>query len=164
MSLQDFARKVLTLSIGDLRPVAYYNIGYITTIILLREPPFQAELLQIHSTTPAPLVEHRHPDVDGIEFELYGHIPLTVNGALALDSVETCAFRSTTVTHDDWHGAEANITTGSMFLSCQEWLNNVLPSSVLLNWQGIPVSKEHWAMLHHHIEAKWVRAHKNRHK
>ena len=147
--LEQFAKRFLTGRINwsaiD-RKNGVINFGNIVSLCLYRKPPFQVELF-IGPLDKSSFTEHKHPDVDVIEFALSGEAMLFINSASAhteadvqqwvKGDVQTLPVR---IKPSDWHSGFAN--TPWAFLSIQHWLNNVQPTSVGLNWIGEPFSVE----------------------
>jgi hypothetical protein len=149
--LAQFAQWFVWQKVDSLIPVAVYNYGQTVSLVLFRQPPFQVEMFIVVPGGGFP-EEHRHPNVDSYEVDLYGDIQLSVNGVRA---VPVAVPRSngnakpiyfTRVTEKDFHGAES-MSAGGAFLSIQHWLNGKDPSSVGLDWVGSAVSAEHERLL-----------------
>lgn len=149
--LVSFAQWFVLQKIDCLNPVAVYNFGQVVSLVLYRKAPFQAELFIVVPGGGFP-EEHRHPNVDSFEVDMFGDIALTVNGKpgepvftnRSDGSDKPLSF--TRVRPTDFHGANS-IKNGGSFLSIQHWLNGVEPTSVGLNWEGTPVSEEHSNLL-----------------
>lgn len=119
------------------------NYGVVTTISLHREGQFQTELVISHPETPEWPGEHRHPNVDSIEVEVFDCKGLTRNGEPV--TKPDVRFEGRNLVHllpTDFHGSKA-AKEGIALLSCQKWLNGVEPSSVGLDWIGEPVHENH---------------------
>jgi hypothetical protein len=119
------------------------NYGSVTTIVLHREGQFQTELVISHPNSPEWPGEHRHPNVDSIEIEVYDCHGLTRNGEVV--TKPDLVHHGRYLVHllpTDLHGSKANLN-GISLLSCQKWLNGVAPSSVGLDWAGVPVHAKH---------------------
>jgi hypothetical protein len=145
-TLESFAQWFFTQRLMAMTPVALYDYGGIRSLVLHRSAPFQVELFMVAPGAGFP-VEHRHPHVDSIEVDMFGEIRLTVNGKrrrptaiIRQDGGRTYCLNR--VRETDWHGASI-MSNGGAFLSIQQWHTGVLPTSVGLDWEGIPVSKEH---------------------
>lgn len=131
-------------------PTAVTNFGNIISLVLYRQKPFQVELFIVPSA-PSTFTEHRHPDVDVIEFGLTGDAYLYINGERSCSkeivdrwlqgdiTTQPIAIPSTALHSGGGH-------TPYAFLSLQKWLNDVEPSSVGLNWDGKPASIEQQQM------------------
>lgn len=139
-----------------------YDYGAIRSVVLHRTPPFQVELFLAMGAAKFP-VEHRHPEVDTIEMHVSGEVLLTVNGSrvrpdeiargINADGTSRQAFDSVRIRPTDFHGAQFDpAIQGSCFLSIQKWLHGVAPTSVGLNWEGLPSSLTHARLLH--LQAK----------
>ena len=152
--LEHFAKRFLTGRINwwDVpRQNAIINFGNIISLCLYRHPPFQVELF-IVPHAPSSFTEHRHPDVDVLQFGLSGDAMLLLNRQESYSKSQVQQWlRNELVTPairikpTDMHSGYGN--TRYAFLSIQHWLNNVQPTSVGLNWVGEPSSVEQWAML-----------------
>jgi hypothetical protein len=153
-SLIDYAHWILGQEIKTLHPVEIYNGGSFATMILHREKPYQAELAIMW-----PFVEgfgnHRHPNINAYECFLYGDIPFVVNGKRVTESVKEFLPRLVIkVDATDWHTVDT-MPMGGSFLSIQEWRNDKM-TSVCMDWEGLPISKEQNRMLHDK-KATWKR-------
>lgn len=123
------------------KPIRVY--GSVTTIVLHREGQFQTELVISHPGSPEWPGEHRHPNVDSIEVEIFDCHGLTRNGEFV--TKPDLVYEGRYFVHlspNDYHGSKANVN-GISLLSCQKWLNGVEPSSVGLDWDGEPVHEKH---------------------
>ena len=115
-------------------------------VVLYRRAPYQVELFcgavesDLHS-----FAQHRHPNVDSIEYYLCGDVRFTVNGVRVLSDEALASTNdegehratgaSVFVRSKDWHGAAVG-KGGGAFLSFQKWKDGVEPSSVGLDWEG----------------------------
>ncbi|HEY8554245.1 MAG TPA: hypothetical protein VIL43_06880 [Burkholderiales bacterium] len=152
-NVAEFARWFLSQPIRSLRPPADASFTLVTTggrvegITLFRRGQFQVELF---NNPPDPhgsgFPEHRHPNVDSIEFFLAGEIDFTIRGkalprdvvyGVAEDGAARLCGTVRRVRPTDYHGATVG-TKGGVFMSIQQWLNGVPPSSVVLDWIGPP--------------------------
>ena len=133
-------------------PAAIYSYGPISSLVLYREGQFQVELFLVAPGAGFPS-EHRHPRVDTYEVNVWGHIPLTVNGTraqpIAVQRPDGHTLYITRVRETDWHGAEI-LPDGGAFLSVQYWLGMTTPTSVGLEWEGVPTSMFHANLLDIH--------------
>ena len=171
-SLAGFVRYFLGLNFGVLRAVAFYDYGSVVSYVIYRGGRFQAEFFSLQPGPGFPR-QHRHPDVDSVEFILSRHVPLIINSAdvsgldgcggrlgiampEAADSVNAGTLYP--VLSTDWHGV-GDVPDGGAFISLQEWMNAREPTSVGLNWEGTPVSLKHRAMLRQ-PGAVWLRTRK----
>jgi len=144
-ALTHFLHWFLAQPVTSWAPTAVYDYGLVRSLVLYRDAPYQVELFTVRPGGEFP-EEHRHPACDTYEVGLYGEIPLTVNGQPATYTllpladgqlIPVCRIRP-----EDWHGAAA-IPEGGAFLSVQQWLHGVEPTSIGLNWEGAAVSPEH---------------------
>lgn len=154
-TLKGFVRHFLSLDFGHMTAREFYDYGSVLSLVLYREPPFQAELFILRPNAGFPR-DHRHPHVDSFEYVLSDSVPLIVNGRRARDCGEFLRNADNRavvgnlgelyeVGAEDWH-AVGDIPAGGSFLSIQHW-TGVTPTSVGKNWEGSPVSKEHWKIL-----------------
>jgi hypothetical protein len=133
------------------RQDAIINFGNIIRLLLYRKEQYQVELF-IVPFAQSSFTLHCHPDVDSYEFPLTGDNMLFLDGQYVFTAEQVqqwlaSAVRSTPV-HigpDCWHSGYGN--TPYAFLSMQRWLHGIEPTSVGLNWQGVPSSLEHANML-----------------
>jgi|SRR5215471_5244253 len=153
-TLEDFARRFLTGRISWRavpRQHAITNFGNIISFVLFRDPPFQVELFIIPHDRSS-FTSHRHPHVDVVEFGLSGQSMLYIDGQPAC-SEETVVRWMTgdestmpvLVGHEAWHYGHG--CTPYAFLSIQQWLDGVRPTSVGLDWEGSPSSPEQELLL-----------------
>ncbi len=151
MTHLEYVKRFIAKPLDQLAPLAIYNAGQVVTMVVDRDGPFQAELVVLKPGGGFPY-EHRHPNVNSFEVHFCGFTPLTINQRPA----HMRAIRRPTdpdgaplflvrVKATDWHGAELSREGGSFF-SVQEWFD-AAPTSVLLNWEGQPISTEHRELL-----------------
>ena len=127
------------------------NFGKIISLCLYRKGVFQVELFistEHNSTFP----NHRHPDVDTVEFGLSGYGQLFVNDKPSYTEQQMEAWLAGNfkalpirIQPTDWHSGIGHKPYA--FLSIQKWLNGVKPTSVGLNWEGEASSVEQEQML-----------------
>lgn len=134
----------------QMNPRAMIPLDHILTFVdglsgmtVYREGQFQVQLFLV-----APLVDipdHRHPNVDsyevaltGMEFRHSGEIVLPDEYASAPHTTGFCI----RVHPQDLHGGTAGPDGGS-FLSVQQWLNGVPPTSVGDDWEGKTMGSKH---------------------
>lgn len=153
MNLAGFARWFLEQPLGKIRPpkdaVYHYKMrgGVASSVVLYRDAPFQVEIISVvpddeHSSFP----EHRHPNVDSIEVHLSGDLGFTIRGAgvasladlsrIDDDGASALCGSWKRVRPTDVHGAVPG--SGGAFLSFQKWLNGTSPTSIALDWEGVP--------------------------
>lgn len=153
-TLSAFARWALTQALGALRPPARgimhvtFEDGAALSCVLHRSGCFQVEQFTVlpregGSTFP----DHRHPNVDSIEYFMAGEIRFRLRGldvataeaaaAVGEDGAALLAGRRLPVRAVDLHGGWVG-AGGAMFLSIQRWQHDIVPSSVLLDWAGVP--------------------------
>lgn len=130
---------------------AIRNFGNIISLVLYREPPFQVELFIVPHDIST-FTEHRHPDVDVVEFGLSGDAALYINGVPSCSKEDVQHWLHSDIATIPIHIGPTDVHSGEgftpySFLSIQKWLHGVQPSSVGLNWIGEPSSSEQWAML-----------------
>lgn len=121
--------------------------GTVTSLILFRKSPFQAELFTAWPSAVGPgyFPEHTHPNVDSIEVPISGAANFTLRGQPIAKELFTKRVSSTgalwiagsriRVRPSVRHGANLG-AQGGAFLSLQHWLNDVQPTSVGLDWKG----------------------------
>jgi hypothetical protein len=116
--------------------------GCLVVFQYAREPLPRHQVL--HDPKGAGFPEHRHPHVDSIEYVLAGEIDFTVRGRhipralvfeAAADGAAGLCGKIRRIRPTDWHGGEVS-PKGGVFISLQEWLDGVEPSSVVLDWIG----------------------------
>ncbi len=136
----------------DVPKMGIINFGNIISMLLYRQPPFQVELFIVPHDKSS-FTNHRHPDVDTIEFGLCGDNELFVNGKeghtreqIKLWLADNYKAMPIHIRPEDWHSGIGH--TPYSFLSIQKWLNDVQPTSVGLNWIGEASSIEQEAMWH----------------
>jgi hypothetical protein len=166
MSLESFLSWVLNQPLGLMTLMSqesYWHESVITQVIF-RYDRFQVELVILRgdSTWPG---EHRHPDVDSVEVDLNNSVVFTKNGEKRNTPDFQVPVQIGQVTQycncvrllpTDSHGICEVAPGGAAILSVQEWLNGVAPSSVGLNWDGVPVSFGHQNQLETIVGAKHV--------
>lgn len=157
-TLESFVRWFLTQRFQHMCAQEFYDYGSVLSLILYRDPPWQAELFILRPNNGFPR-DHRHPDVDSYEYALSDSLPLIVNGKPWQESGgevragtlgDLCR-----VGAEDWHRV-GDIPHGGTFISLQEWKNGVRPTSVGKNWEGAPVSDLHKKLLRE-PDSKWVK-------
>ncbi len=118
-------------------------------ITLFREGAFQVQLIIANPDCIIP--PHTHPNVDSYEVFLNGmqftHTTETVctfDDALLDNGKGIPNLRGATVRvkPDEMHGGQASSQGGS-FLSIQQWLNNITPTSVGNDWDGEVMGEKH---------------------
>jgi hypothetical protein len=153
-SLEHFARHFLTGRINWWavpRQDAIHNYDSIVGIVLYRKDQYQVELF-IVPYSPSSFTLHCHPDVDTYEFPLTGDNALYLDGELMFTTEQVRQWlqgqlrsQPVHIAPDMWHCGHG--ATPYAFLSIQHWLHGVQPTSVGLNWQGLPSSARHAAFL-----------------
>ena len=152
--LDQFAVRFLTGRInwrhGIPRYGAIRNFGNIVSMVLYHKPPFQVELFIVPHDTST-FTEHRHPDVNVYEFHLTGDAVLYRDGVAMATPEYVQQWINGTVEASLIPIPPTCVHSGMgftpyAFLSIQEWLNDVHPTSVGLNWIGAPSSDEQQIM------------------
>jgi hypothetical protein len=151
-TLPAFTRWVLTQPLGALRPPAH-GIRHVTmddaealSVVLYRAAPFQVEQFTILPRAGgSSFPDHRHPNVDSIEYFMAGEINFRLRGswvasiedaaAVGSDGASLLCGRRLPVRAEDMHGGRVG-DGGAVFLSIQRWLRETPPTSVLLDWAG----------------------------
>jgi len=128
--------------------------GHSTSLVLHRDPPYQAQLIlkQPNSIIPP----HRHPNVDSIEVYVGGDMRAAIDG----EFISPKAFVGVNQSHpmkiaadrgrairiypNQLHGGVIG-QSGGAFLSVQKWLNDVTPSFVQFDWSGPTLHEEHFS-------------------
>lgn len=130
----------------DIPKLGITNYGNMISMLLFRQGQFQVELL-IAPDNQSSFTEHRHPDVDTVEFGLCGDNELFINGReghtreqIKLWLADNYKAMPIRIKPTDWHSGIGH--TPYAFLSIQKWLNGVSPTSVGLNWEGMYSSEE----------------------
>lgn len=138
ISVQDFAvawlaTKPFNLPPGN--PIRF--IGGFTGVTVFRAGPFQVQLFTAAPNTDAP--RHTHPNVDSMEVFICGDIDFSS------ERDERQGMGPGTTVHvapGEPHGAKVG-PAGVCFYSIQKWIGAAAPSSVELDWVGLPLSDEH---------------------
>lgn len=130
---------------------AIINFGSIVRLLLYRKDQFQVELFIVPDSNSS-FTLHCHPNVDTYEFPLTGDNRLFLDGHCVFSDEQvqqwlTGAVKSQPVHIGPkcYHHGYGN--TPYAFLSIQHWLNNIPPSSVGYDWEGIPSSLQHAQLL-----------------
>jgi len=152
-TLQDFAFFFLAMPFRHLDALEFYDYGSVISQVLYREGQHQAELFIIRPNLGFPR-NHRHPDVDSIEYCMSLYVPLIVNGE-DISNGKPNPGQQFHVSPNDWHRV-GDVPNGGTFLSLQEWKAGIMPTSVGKNWQGIPVSLQHKTILRQ-PDSVWVK-------
>jgi hypothetical protein len=152
-TLQDFTRFFLAHPFDRLRMLEFYDFTSVLSQIVYREGRFQAELFMLRPNIGFPR-QHRHPDVDSIDVGMSYQVPLIVGG-LDLSGGRPNFGAHYHIGPEDWHTV-GDVPNGGAFVSLQEWLHDIPPTSVGLNWEGTPVSEAHRALLRR-PDAKWIK-------
>lgn len=129
-------------------PVYITDISY--SYVLYREGPYQAELYLVRPNTSSP--SHTHPGVENIVMLWGGDVSLEHDGEY-LDSSQfnhrsdngtssLFGISGPKLTDDKTHALFAG-NKGGAFLSLEKWPENIVPSSVTVNWEGEPVDENH---------------------
>jgi hypothetical protein len=143
--LIDFAHWFLKQPIEPFiaNPVEIRDCGYIMSVVIYREPPFQVEHATVAPFDRA-LRDHRHPDIDAYEVALDCPVvpPFIINDKLATNLPEFLPYLAVRVNSTDWHRVD-KMESAVSFLSIQEWLGGTKLTSVGMNWEGIPISDKH---------------------
>jgi hypothetical protein len=108
---------------------------------LFRHENLQVELFLISPNADIP--EHIHPNIDSIEIAMWG-MRFSHSGQIVMDFEHMDAARGfgIRVRPGDWHGGKAS-PSGACFLSVQRWLNEVPPTTVVNDWSGDVLGKQH---------------------
>lgn len=126
------------------------NFGNIVRLLLVRQPPFQVELF-IVPDAPSSFTVHTHPNVDVIEFGLTGDAGLFINAKPSCSEADVDrwlhgSIKTVPIRIRPWDDHSGMGKTPYAFLSIQQWLHGVYPTSVGLDWCGESASVEQEAM------------------
>lgn len=131
-------------------------VGGVTKVLWHRENKFQTQLFIVPPNYAIP--EHTHPNVNSYEVYLGGHIRFSHSGIFVneLSEVEkineigesVCNWNIIQVDNTHKHGGMFG-ESGGVFLSVQEWLNNVEPHCVACDYEGYSMNKEHDEVIIH---------------
>ena len=119
-----------------------YDVEGFNSHIQFRNNQYQ---VQIFSTPPNFIIpEHKHPNVDSFEVYLSGDIDFSLEGSwLSNWDIKDHTFIDNLfivqVEHNAIHGAIFG-EDGGRFMSVQHWINEVNPSCVGLDYDGLGVS------------------------
>jgi hypothetical protein len=118
--------------------------------VLFRQGCFQAELYLVKPNSGSP--EHSHPGVENIILFLGGDPIPSYNGVdTPIKKVPYAAPNGTMygfgemgpkITDDVTHALHTG-AKGAAFLSLEKWPENVKPTSVVVNWKGLPLGDTH---------------------
>lgn len=128
--------------------------GHSTSLILHRDPPYQAQLIIKYPNSIIP--EHSHPNVDSIEVYIGGQMHAGVDGVFVSPEHSVCESHSHPLKVAASRGKAIRIypgqlhggvigSSGGAFLSVQKWLNEVPPSFVQFDWSGPTLNGDHYA-------------------
>ena len=119
-----------------------YDVDGFNSHIQFRNNQYQVQIFSTPSNFIIP--EHKHPNVDSFEVYLSGDIDFSLEGSwLSNWDIEDHTFIDNLfvvqVKHDAIHGAIFG-EGGGRFMSVQHWINEVNPSCVGLDYDGLGVS------------------------
>ena len=119
-----------------------YDVEGFNSHIQFRNNQYQVQIFSTPSNFIIP--EHKHPNVDSFEVYLSGDIDFSLEGSwLSNWDIEDHTFIDNLfvvqVKHDAIHGAIFG-EGGGRFMSVQHWINEVNPSCVGLDYDGLGVS------------------------
>ena len=123
----------------------------VTSILWYREDDIQ---IQLFAVPPGYIIpEHTHPNVDSYELLVGGDIKFSKNGKWVTDSdLITAGRRSESVhpyqgslvrVHPDTPHGGAFGPKGGIFMSIQQWLNEVEPHCVSADYDGVVMGDHH---------------------
>ncbi len=128
----------------------------VVTLTLFRNPPWQVELVILLPNSPAWPGEHCHPNVDSYEVAWFNTLNFTKNGTLQngpellvpvqIAPQQFSLMGAVRLRPTDTHGTN-QLPAGGALISVQHWLNDVVPTSVGLDWHGTPTTPGHAAQL-----------------
>jgi hypothetical protein len=127
----------------------------LTAVTLFRKDDFQVELVICKPNSEIP--DHIHPNVDSFEVYISGSImfrhqkelkvPKEIADSITWDGFSESRGMRIRVKPDDWHGATIG-ESGGCFLSIQQWLNNIKPTTVGHDWRGESLGPVHKETMH----------------
>ena len=120
--------------------IAGNNLSFVDglcAVVLHREGQFQTQLVFVHPDVVIP--NHHHPNINSYEVAMQGitfiHSGRTIPSKIMRPGMAIY------VDHGDWH--EAYSKNGGCFLSVQQWLNDITPTSVGYDWVGDTMGDRH---------------------
>lgn len=141
--LLNYTTFITSLQVMQQRPLFILHHESVTTMVIHRDRQFQTELVIGHPKAIKWDGEHRHPNVDSVEIALFNCINFTRNKLIvAVPDLVINGMACVNLKPTDWHGVPY-MEEGFSLLSVQMWLNNTIPSSVGLDWEGKPTSQGH---------------------
>lgn len=132
---------------------ALMRVGTNSGIVLFRDGQYQVQLFICDPNTEIP--DHGHPNVSAYAMYLSGDVYFRRNGVTTITPEMIAAAEAEGKTllgligrldPGDTHGATIG-PRGGAFLGIEEWLNDVAPTSVHLDWNGPALSDDHAATL-----------------
>tara|TARA_R100000995_G_C3407276_1_gene87716 strand:- start:53 stop:583 length:531 start_codon:yes stop_codon:yes gene_type:complete len=122
----------------------------VTGLTIYRSGQFQVQLFTVTPNTVIP--SHTHPNVDSYEVSLSG-MEFTLNDKIVLprsytnlkapnSNLSMSHYKTIRVLPDCPHGGIAGKNGGS-FMSVQQWINDVEPTSVGNDWDGVTMGDHH---------------------
>ena len=119
-----------------------YDVDGFYSHVQFRKDQYQVQIFSTPSNFIIP--EHKHPNVDSFEIYLSGDIDFSLDGSwLSNWDIKDHTFIDNLfvveVEHDAIHGAIFG-EGGGRFMSVQHWINEVKPSCVGLDYDGLGVS------------------------
>ena len=111
----------------------------VTGVVINRKNQFQIEMFIVLPNVIIP--EHIHPNIDSYEIAISG-MTFIHSGITMMTSEGSCSGMSIYVDHSHWHGGYSS-ENGGFFLSAQQWLNGVQPTSVGNDWCGDTMGIKH---------------------
>jgi quercetin dioxygenase-like cupin family protein len=130
--------------------------GHSTSLILHRDPPYQAQLIlkQPNSIIPP----HSHPNVDSIEVYVGGDMRAAIDGDFISPAASVCVNQSHPLKIAAHRGQAVRIhpnqvhggvigPSGGAFLSVQKWLHGISPTFVQCDWSGPTLHAEHLSII-----------------
>lgn len=133
---------------------AVRKIEDVYAVQLWRSPPFQVQMFIVPPNYIIP--EHTHPNVDSIEVYIGGQIRFSHGGKFVVTEDQfnnpnehggpQLRGQRIRVRPSDVHGGVFG-PNGGVFLSVQQWLNDVEPHCVSADYDGITMGKDHLAQV-----------------
>lgn len=122
----------------------YSKVGDNTGAVLFRKEQYQVQLFICDPNSE--IFDHIHPNIDSYEVYLGGDINFRIHGNFLTTEESIASNMRQRVKPNDWHGASIGKRGGS-FISIQHWLNNIPPTSVHHDWNGVPLDENHKILL-----------------
>jgi len=150
--LQSFAQSWLNSRSYLARAQSMTHADGALVACVYRDREFQVELCCVPPGMVIP--EHVHPHADTIEVLVAGVLRLSVNGRDVFagqsdaDVQRMNRWKGVRINRDDVHGTAVPVgPNGGMFFSIQMWDQFIGPQSVLTDYKGRPLGRQHDGMI-----------------